>query len=197
MASGDEGSARMVCLGVIAGARGLNGEVRVRSFTGEPAAIASYGRLTDAARTRRFRLTVRACRRDEVIAAIDGVTGRSDAEALRGLHLFVERSALPAPAADEFYIADLIGLTADLRDAGGALVTAAFGRVRDVVDVGGGPLLDIVRPSGEDLLVPFSRAAVPVVDLAAGRIAIAELPGLISADGDGEPVAASRLAEAG
>ncbi len=187
----------MVCLGVIAGARGLNGEVKVRSFTGEPAAIASYGPLTDAAGTRQFRLSVKACRRDEVIAAIDGVTNRIDAEALRGLRLFVERAALPAPAADEFYFADLIGLIADLRDADGALIAAAFGRVRDVVDVGGGPLLDIVRPSGDELMVPFSRAAVPAVDLAAGRIAIVNLPGLIAADGDGERPDASGLAETG
>jgi 16S rRNA processing protein RimM len=180
MVDSDEGPAGMVCLGVIAGARGLRGEVKIRSFTAEPAAIAAYGPLTDASRRRVLRLSVRECRRDEVIATVDGVTDRNNAEALRGLRLYVARSALPEPEPEEFYFADLIGLAVDLIDGGGAVITAGFGRVRNVLDAGGGPLLDIVRPGGDEHLVPFSRAAVPHVDVVAGRLSVADLPGLFS-----------------
>jgi 16S rRNA processing protein RimM len=184
MAEGLKSPAGMVCLGVIAGAHGVRGEVKVRTFTADPAAVAAYGPLTDASGRRGLRLSVRACRREWVIAAVEGVADRSAAEALSGVELFVPRRALPPPPPEEFYYADLIGLDVDLVAAEGGLISRGFGRVRDVFDAGGGPLLDIVCTDGGSVLVPFTRAAVPQIDPARRRLAVADLPGLVSPDAD-------------
>lgn len=173
---------RLVCLGVIAAARGLKGDVWIRTFTAEPAAIAAYGPLTDAEATRRFRLRILAAGADRVLARIDGVADRTGAEALRGTRLYVRRAALPETGEDEFYHADLIGLAVSFVDDAGAADAAgeaavAAGRVSAVHDFGAGPLLEIaLADGGEPLLLPFTRAAVPEVDLARQRIVAARLP---------------------
>jgi 16S rRNA processing protein RimM len=177
----------MVCLGTIMGAHGVKGDLRIRSFTAEPSAIAAYGPLTDASGRLSLSLRVRACRDDEVIAVVEGVNTRDAAEALRGLRLYVTRQALPEPAPDEYYFTDLIGLDVDLVDEEGRLIRRAYGRVANVGDVGGGAFLDIVRPDGGSLLVPFTRAAVPIVDVAGGRLAIADLAGLRSGNEGARP----------
>jgi 16S rRNA processing protein RimM len=96
---------------------------------------------------------------------IDGVEDRSAAEALKGVKLYVPRSALPAPDEDEFYYSDLIGLTAVAMDG------AELGKVRGVYDFGGGDVIELTGPQGT-VMYPFTRAVVPVVDLAQGRIVI-------------------------
>lgn len=173
MAKPDAG--HRICLGTVSGARGLKGEVRVRSFTADPAAIGSYGPLTDEAGTRRFRLRVKALgKAPEVIAVLDGVADRTAAEALKGVKLYVERDALPAPEdEDEFYHADLIGLRADL-DGGGSL-----GTVKAVHDFGAGTVLEVAGPEGKGVLLPFTRAVVPRVDLKEGRLVVVPPPGLL------------------
>jgi len=170
-----------VCVGVIAGARGLKGEVRVRAYTARPEDVAAYGPVTDAAGTRTFRLTVSGRMKDRVIARIDGIDDRTQAEALKGVEIFVERAALPAPAADEFYVADLVGL--GVERVGAAPGAAPFGRVKAVHDFGGGDVLEIERPGAASVMVPFSRAAVPEIDLAGGRLVLDPPAGLL----DGEP----------
>ena len=171
-----------VCLGVITGAHGVRGQVRVRSFTDEPAAVAAYGPVEDEAGALRFRLAVTGRAKDELVARIDGVADRDAAEALRGTRLFVERAALPPPAdPDEFYQADLVGLSAETVDG------QALGRVVAVHEFGAGPLIEIVPDGGRALLVPFTRAVVPAIDLATGRMVVAPPEGLLGA-GD-EPAA--------
>src|SRR5262249_5128518 len=99
-----------ILVGTIAGAHGLGGQVRIRSFTEDPAGVASYGPLTDEAGSRRFELAVTGATKDGVIARIDGIADRTAAEALRGLRLYVSRSALLAPGAGEYYPAHLLRL---------------------------------------------------------------------------------------
>ncbi len=170
-----------VCLGAIAGAHGMEGLVRIKSFTEKPADIGAYGPLSDAAGERRFALSVTGRAKGVVLARIDGVTNRTQAEALKGTRLYLPRAALPAPAADEYYYADLVGLAVELPDG------TAVGTVLGVDNFGAGDVLDVAtrRPGGAVVAVPFTRAAVPVVDLDGGRIVVKPMPGLFAAEDDG------------
>ena len=154
-----------VCLGVIAGAQGVRGQVRVKSFTARPEDVAAYGPLADRA-GRPFLLHAIGTTRGLVIARIDGVTDRDAAEALRGAELYIDRARLPAPEAEEFYHADLIGLTASAPDG------SAIGAIRAVHDFGAGDMLEIGLAAGGVAVVPFTRACVPEVDIAAGRVVV-------------------------
>ncbi len=164
---------KRVCVGVITGAHGVRGAVRVKSFTAEPADVARYGPLEDESGERRFELRLIGSAKGVMIATLAGVTDRDRAEALRGLRLYLPRAALPPPGDDEYYHADLIGLEAALPDG------SIFGRVRAVHDFGAGVVLEIEGAKGPPIMVPFTRAAVPTVDLAAGRLLIDPPPGLL------------------
>lgn len=160
-----------ICVGAIAGSFGVQGEVRLKSFCAAPEAIADYGPLwtEDGARSFTVKLT-RAAVSGGLGARLSGVATKEQADALKGVQLFADRDRLPALPDDEFYHADLIGLTA--QDAGGAIL----GTVRAVHNHGAGDLLEIFGPGQKTaLLVPFTRAVVPTVDLAAGRIVV-DLP---------------------
>jgi 16S rRNA processing protein RimM len=162
-----------LCVGAIAGARGLRGEVRVRSFTDVPEDIASYRPLTDASGEREFHLHIVGHHKDQLIARVEGVEDRTAAEALGRVELFVPRTVLPEPEEGEFYHADLIGLSAELAEGG------ILGVVRAVHDFGAGTLLEIRKPDGRDAMVPFTNLVVPTVDMAGGRIVVAPPPGLL------------------
>lgn len=182
VANGTPGEGR-VCVGEIGAARGLRGEFRLRSFTADPRAIASYGPLTTGRDERSLRLFIVGEVKDALIARADGVGDRTAAEALRGCRLYVPRAALPACADDEYYHADLIGLAAVFVSEDGDVVPPP-GRVAAVHDHGGGPILEIARDDDASVSVPFTRAAVPEVDLAAGRLTVRALPGLLAPAGD-------------
>jgi 16S rRNA processing protein RimM len=167
------GPEKRVCVGAIAGAHGVQGAVRIKSFTADPNDVARYGPLEDEAGERRFSLRLAGSAKGVVIARLKGVADRNQAEALRGLRLYLPRAALPPTADEEYYHADLIGLEAALAD--GTLI----GRVRAVHDFGAGDTLEIERPAGPPAMVPFTRAIVPVVDLGAGRLVLDPPPGLI------------------
>jgi 16S rRNA processing protein RimM len=156
--------AKRILVGEIGRPHGVRGLVRLRSFTADPAAIAAYGPLTDESGTRQFRLTLKG----DGLAQIEGVADRDDAARLTGTRLYVERDRLPPPEEpDEFYLADLIGLAAE------TVSGQKLGRVRAVEDYGAGAFLVLDgAPGGTERLVPFTKAAVPVVDLAAGRIVV-------------------------
>jgi 16S rRNA processing protein RimM len=162
-----------ICLGEVVGAHGVKGLVRVRAFTERPEAVADYGALQDE-QGRRLILEAVGRAKGVVLARIEGVGDRDQAEALKGVRLYVARAALPAiEEAETFYHADLVGLAAQTPDG------RALGRVSAVHDFGAGDLLEIaVEPPGggeaaESLLVPFTREAVPEVDLAGGRVVVA------------------------
>ncbi|HRO14221.1 MAG TPA: ribosome maturation factor RimM [Paracoccus sp. (in: a-proteobacteria)] len=152
-----------VCVGAIAGAFGVRGEVRLKSYCSDAGDIAAYGPLSTEDGTRRFAVTLTRPVAGGLGARLSGVDTREQAEALKGVTLWADRSALPGLPDDEFYHADLIGL--EVMDPGGA----TLGRVRAIYDHGAGDILEITGPKGV-LLIPFTRAAVPTVDLAAGRI---------------------------
>lgn len=177
---GEPSFAERVCLGEIAGAHGVKGVVRVRSFTAEPAAIAAYGTLTDASGERKFELKMTGMSRSHVLAEITGVVDRSTAVALKGTRLYVPRTRLPAAGVDEYYHGELIGLIAELAHG------ARLGPVIAVEDFGAGTVLEIAREGGEPVLVPFTNALVPEVDVAGGRLVIDPPPGLLEPAGPGE-----------
>ncbi len=164
---------KRVCVGVVTGAQGVRGAVRVKSFTAEPADVARYGPLEDESGERQFALRLVGSAKGVVIAQLSGIDDRDRAEALRGLRLYLPRAALPPAAEDEYYHADLIGLAATLADG------TPLGQVCAVYDFGAGDTLEIERPQGPSVIVPFTRAVVPVVDLAAGRLVVDPPPGLV------------------
>jgi 16S rRNA processing protein RimM len=159
----------LVLLGRVTGAQGLKGEVRINSFTSVPEAIASYGPLSDD-KGRSFIIEqVRPLKGGAVVARIEGVADRNAAEALKGTGLFVVRAMLPEPEDDEWYYEDLVGLKALSPDG------AEIGEIVAVQNFGGGDLLEIKPADGTGtLMVPFTKAAVPVVDVK-GRRVIVEL----------------------
>jgi 16S rRNA processing protein RimM len=168
---------RSVCLGVIVGAKGLRGQVRVKSFTDEPADVAAYGALHDEAGERRFRLTVTGRAKGVVVARIEGIGDRDQAEALRGVQLFVDRAALPeVEAPDVFYHADLVGLGAE------DLEGRSLGRVRAVHNFGAGDVIEIETEGGATMTFAFTRKTVPEVDLEAGRLVVDPPPEIATPD---------------
>ena len=177
--------AQRVLVGVVAAAHGVRGLVKVKSYTAVPADIAAYGPLADETGRRRVGLHVMsAAGAGTLICRIDGVDDRDAAEALKGLRLYVDRAALPPPDAEEYYHADLIGLAAELPDG------TPFGRVVAVHNHGAGDILEIERlaeglagrPPVVDL--PFTRAVVPVVDIAGGRVVVDPPPELLETGGE-------------
>lgn len=155
-----EGSNKRVCLGRITGAHGLKGEVRIRTFTETPGAIAAYGPLRDEAGARRFEISELRPDKGGVVARLSGIDTREAADALKGVELYVTRAQLPEADGEEaFYHADLIGLVA--LDGNGA----ALGQVVAVQNFGAGDLLE-VRPAtgGQTVLVPFTQEIVPDID---------------------------------
>lgn len=159
-----------VCVGSIAGAFGVQGEVRLKSFCTEPTDIAAYGPLYTKTGERSFRVTLTRPVAGGLGARLTGIATKEEADALKGTELYADRSRLPNLPDDEFYHADLIGL--DVRDTGGA----ALGTVLSVQNHGAGDILEIRRAgSGSVLLLPFTMANVPTVDLGKGLL-IADLP---------------------
>ncbi len=169
-----------VLVGVFGAAQGVKGEVRIKSFTGEPRAIGAYGPLTTEDGRRSFTiLSLRVLKDDMLVARIEGLSDRDAAAGLTGTTLHVERARLPPPDADEFYHVDLIGLLAEDEDG------APLGRVTAIENHGAGDILAVAPPAGGDtLLVPFALAFVPVLDFEGGRLVVAR-GALLAADGDG------------
>lgn len=159
-----------VCVGAIAGAFGVHGEVRLKSFCSDPAAIADYAPLTSEDGSRSFTVKITHAVAGALAARLTGITTKEQADALKGATLWAERAKLPSLPDDEFYHADLIGLP--VLDTGGA----PLGTVHAIHNHGAGDILEILAPGQRNaLLLPFTRAAVPTVDLTAGRI-IVDLP---------------------
>ncbi len=154
-----------VCIGAIAGAFGVRGEVRLKSFCTTPEDIATYGPLWTEDGSRSFTVQLTRPVTGGLGARLSGVTTKEEGDALKGATLWAERSRLPSLPDDEFYHTDLIGL--DVFDAGGA----PLGKVRAVQNFGAGDILEIYAPGRKTtLMLPFTRAAVPTVDLKARRI---------------------------
>ena len=165
--AGDDSAKNRVCVARIGAAHGTTGEVRLWPFTMHADAVAAYGPLQTADGTRAFEIEALRPGKDFLIARLKGVADRAAAERLRNTDLYVPRERLPAAKPEEFYYADLVGLRAD--DAAGT----AIGVVVAVHNFGAGDILEIAPVAGGDtVMLPFSTAAVPSVEIAAGRVVI-------------------------
>lgn len=159
-----------IIVGAIAGSFGVHGDVRLKSFCADPQDIAGYSPLYTEDGSRSFEVALKQSIKNGFVVGLSGVQTKEDADALKGVTLFADRDKLPSLPDDEFYYADLVGL--EVYDTGGL----RLGVVRLVVDHGAGDLLEIHAPNlREPALLPFTKAAVPTVDLTARRI-IADPP---------------------
>jgi 16S rRNA processing protein RimM len=160
-----------VLVGVFGAPHGVRGELRVKAYTAEPLALLDYGPLESEDGSRRFVIeAARPVKDDLIVARIAGLRDRDAAAALTNTKLYVDRSKLPEAEEDEFYLTDLVGLRVE--DSSGALL----GTVASVPNYGAGDLLEIaLTESRRTVHLPFTRAFVPEVDIAGGRV-IADPP---------------------
>jgi len=157
-----------ICVAQIGGAHGLRGEVRLKSFTADPMAVGNYGPLTTEDGSATFEIETVRPGKGHLIARFRGVGDRNTAERLVNVRLFMPRERLPMPAPDEFYHADLIGLAAVTSDG------IEIGTVVAIHDFGAGDILELQpNAGGTTVMVPFTAAFVPSVDIASGRIVVA------------------------
>jgi len=154
-----------VCVGAVAGAYGVRGEVRLKSFCSAPEDLANYGPLETEDGAHSFEVTLKGPIKNGFAARLSGVISKEAADRLRGTRLYAPRDVLPELPDDEYYHADLLGLT--VFDTGGA----ELGRVKAVLNHGASDLLEVtVKGAKQPVLLPFTQAAVPTVDISAGRI---------------------------
>jgi 16S rRNA processing protein RimM len=169
-------SGKRVCVARIGAAHGVRGDVKLWSFTADPLTLIAYGPLETADGRRSFEIERVRPQGEFLVAHLKGIPDRNAAELLRNIELYVSRDKFPEiEDDDEFYIADLVGLKAV--DIAGT----AIGEIVAVHNFGAGDLIEL-RPAGEreTMLLPFSDAVVPLVDLAGGTVTI-ELPQEIQA----------------
>ena len=160
-------------MGVVVGAHGVRGLVRLKSFAEEDEALGSYGALTDEA-GKDLGLQIVGKAKGVLLGKLDGVSDRDAAQALKGTRLYLDRSVLPPAEEDEFYHSDLIGLRVDHVDGW------RIGEVVAVHDFGAGDLLDVrLEGSRKTVLIPFDKDTVPEVDLEAGKLVIDPMDGLL------------------
>ncbi|KPA23279.1 Ribosome maturation factor RimM [Shimia sp. SK013] len=155
----------MICVGAIGGAYGVRGDVRLKSFTAEADAIADYAPLITGDGAMEFEVTVLGVVKNGLSARLSGISTKEQADALKGVKLYVPRARLPDTDDDEYYYTDLVGL--EVRDTGGTLL----GTVKSVQNHGATDLLEIQGAALKStVLLPFTHVAVPTVDILAGRI---------------------------
>ncbi|MGB1546994.1 MAG: ribosome maturation factor RimM [Alphaproteobacteria bacterium] len=161
-----EAQANRVCVGVVVGAHGVKGMLRVRSFTENPADVAAYGPVSDEEGGRVFDLVVEGSVKDALLVRATGIEDRDAALALKGTLLYVPRDVLPETEEGEYYHGDLIGLRAETAEG------QHLGKVRGVHNFGASDILEIGIESGATVMIPFTLEAVPEVDLEGGRVII-------------------------
>lgn len=157
---------RLLQIARVAGAFGVKGEIRITTFTEDPLALARYRNLKRENGSPALTITQARVVKGGVIARAAEVADRDQAEALRGMTLFVAREDLPPPDEDEFYLADLIGLSVESPEG------QVLGHVKAVNDFGAGDLLEIQPPKGQSWWLPFTRETVPDVRIAEGKLIV-------------------------
>lgn len=169
-----------ICLGAIAGAHGVKGEVKIKTFTDVPQDIAAYGMLENEDGDRQFSILSSRPDKIGVVAKIEGLDNREAAQKLKGTRLYIKREALPEVEDEAWYHADLMGLKVKARDE------KDYGVVVGVYDFGAGDMIEVALDGGgESILIPFTRDAVPVVDIKQGFV-IAEPVDIMADDGPDE-----------
>ena len=164
-----------VCVARIGAAHGVRGAVKLWTFTEDPFAVTRYGPLATRDGARAFEVAHAREGKGHLVATLKGVTSRNEAERLNGIELYVAREKLPATDEDEYYHADLIGLAAV------TTTDEPLGKVIAIHNFGAGDIIEIAPPRGPTMLLPFTNAVVPTVDIAGGRVVI-ELPAEIEGD---------------
>lgn len=164
--------ATLVAVGVITGAQGIRGQVKIRSFTDDPHALTEYGALMNASGSKRYDIRIDGTNKAGLIATIKGVTDRNAAELMKGTELFVDKANIPPADEDEFYYDDLIGM--DVLDASGT----ALGTVAAMYNFGAGDIIEIKLAAGGKEMYPFTKQNFPEVKLAEKQV-IAELPEIV------------------
>jgi len=159
-----------ICVARIGAAHGVRGEVKLWPFTEDPMAVLYYGPLSTKDGARQFEVARARVAKDHLVAVLKGVATREDAERVNGIELYIARDKLPATEAGEYYHADLIGLRAV--DTQGETV----GKVLAIHNFGAGDIIEIAPTQGSSLLLPFTNAVVPTVDIAAGHVVIVMPP---------------------
>ena len=164
-----------ICIARIGAPHGVRGAVKLWTFTEDPFAVQAYGPLVTKDGARSFEVATAREAKGHLVATLKGIATREEAERLNGIELYVAREKLPETDDNEYYHADLIGLSAV------SPAQEPIGRVVAIHNFGAGDIIEIAPPSGPTLLLPFTNAVVPTVDLAARRVVI-ELPGEIVGD---------------
>jgi 16S rRNA processing protein RimM len=157
-------SANLILVGRVAGAFGVKGDVRVTTYTADPLALVGYRDLKREDGTPALTLTGGRAAKGGIVVRAKEVATREEAEALRGLKLYIPRNVLPEPEEDEFYVTDLIGLSVETPTG------ELLGRVKTVQDFGAGDLLEVQPADGASWWLPFTREAIPEVRLAEGKV---------------------------
>ncbi|MGD9638066.1 MAG: ribosome maturation factor RimM [Alphaproteobacteria bacterium] len=160
---------KRVCVGVITGAHGVKGQVKIKSFTANPEDIAAYGVLEDDSGIKKFNVRILGEGKDFLRAEIKGVSDRNEAELLRGVNLFVSREKLPETVEEEYYHTDLIGL--DVFNNEGVLI----GSVAAIYDFGAGDVLEIKSLDNKLNMLPFTKEIVPIVDIKNHKVVVNEI----------------------
>jgi 16S rRNA processing protein RimM len=164
-----------ICVARIGAPHGVRGAVKLWTFTEDPLAVKRYGPLATKDGARWFEVTHAREAKGHLVATLKGIATREEAERLNGIELYIAREKLPETETDEYYHADLIGLAAvDAADQ-------PIGRVIAIHNFGAGDIIEIAPPHGATMLLPFTHAVVPTVDLAKRRVVI-ELPGEVDGD---------------
>jgi 16S rRNA processing protein RimM len=176
---------KKICIARIGAAHGVRGAVKLWTFSEDPFAVKTYGPLSTKDGARHFEVTSAREAKDHLVATFKNVATREEAERLNGIELYVPREKLPATEDDEYYHADLIGLAAE------TTADEPLGRVVAIHNFGAGDIIEIAPPSGATMLLPFTNAVVPTVDLSGGRVVI-ELPEEIDGDEPGHAASSRR-----
>jgi 16S rRNA processing protein RimM len=170
-----------ICVARIGAAHGVRGAVKLWTFTEDALAVTRYGPLATKDGARHFELAQAREANGHLVATFKGITSRNEAERLNGLELYIARDKLPATDEDEYYHADLIGLDA-ITTTGEPL-----GNVIAIHNFGAGDIIEIAPPAGTTIMLPFSNAVVPTVDITGGHVIIA-LPEEIEGRDDGPTI---------
>jgi 16S rRNA processing protein RimM len=157
-------TAALILVGRVAGAFGVKGEVRITAYTAEPMALVGYRDLKRENGQPGLTLTGGRPTKGGIIVRAREVETREQAEALRGLRLYIPRDVLPEPVEDEFYVTDLVGLSVETPDG------EPLGRIKTVQDFGAGDLLEVQPENGASWWLPFTRESVPEVRIAEGKV---------------------------
>ena len=164
---------KLICVGLITGAHGIKGDVKVKSFTEEPENLGKFGILTDKTGKKNFDIKVKHRTKEHLIVQFTSINDRNEAEALKGQNLFIFDSALPPTNDEEFYYAQLIGLKVQKMNGN------EFGVVAGVQNFGAGDILEILSSNQEEFFIPFTKESVPIIDINDGFIAINPPEGLL------------------